>query len=77
MTIYFDENKENICCENVEVRMDIVSNEIGEIIDDVITKYIDYDAFEMTNLNLKHHLVKNAKAGEKIKFENNIEKQGK
>lgn len=77
LTIYFDENKENICCENVEVRMDIISSEIREIIDDVITKYIDYDAFEMTNLNLKHHLVKNAKAGEKIKFENNIEKQGK
>lgn len=72
LTIYFDKDKENICCKNVEVRMDIVPNEIGEIIDDVITKYIDYDAFEMTNLNLKHYLVKNTKAGEKIKFENNI-----
>lgn len=77
LTIYFDENKENICCENVEVRMDIISNEIREIIDNVITKYIDYDAFEMINLNLKHHLVENTKVGEKIKFENNIEKQGK
>lgn len=77
LTIYFDENKENICCENAEVRMDIVSNEIREIIDNVITKYIDYDAFEMINLNLKHHLVENTKVGEKIKFENNIEKQGK
>lgn len=77
LTIYFDENKENICCKNVEVRMDIVPNKIGEIIDDVITKYMVYDAFEMINLNLKHHLVENAKAGEKIKFENNIEKQGK
>ena len=72
LTIYFDKNKENICCENVEVRMDIVSSEIREIIDNVITKYIDYDAFEMINLNLKHHLVENTKAGEKIKFENNI-----
>lgn len=52
--------------------MDIVSNEIREIIDDVITKYIDYDAFEMTNLNLKHYLVKNTKVGEKIKLDNNI-----
>ena len=77
LTIYFDENKENICHENVEVRMNIVSNEIREIIDNVITKYIDYDAFEMINLNLKHHLVENTKAGKKIKFENNIEKQGK
>lgn len=72
LTIYFDENKENICCENVEVRMDIVSNEIREIIDNVITKYIDCDAFEMINLNLKHNLVKNTKVGEKIKLDNNI-----
>lgn len=75
LTIYFDENKENICCENAEVRMDIVSNEIREIIDDVITKYMAYDAFEMINLNLKHHLVENTKAGEKIKFENNIKER--
>lgn len=72
LAIYFDEVKKNICCENVEVRMNIVSNEIGEIIDNVITKYINYDALEISNLNLKHHLVENTKAGEKIKFENNI-----
>lgn len=71
LTIYFDKNKENICCENVEVRMDIISNEIREIIDGVITKYIDYDAFEIINLNLKHHLVENTKVGEKIKLDNN------
>lgn len=72
LTIYFDENKENICCENVEVRMDIVSSEIREIIDNVITKYINCDVFEMINLNLNHYLVKNTKVGEKIKFDNNI-----
>lgn len=72
LTIYFDEVKKNICCENVEVRMDIISSEIREIIDDVITKYIDCDVFEMINLNLNHYLVKNTKVGEKIKFDNNI-----
>ena len=72
LTIYFDKDKENICCENVEVRMDVVSSEIGEIIDDVITKYINCDVFKMINLNLKHYLVKNTKVGEKIKFDNNI-----
>lgn len=72
LTIYFDEVKKNICCENAEVRMDIVSNEIREIIDNVITKYIDYDALKMANLNLKHNLVKNTKVGEKIKLDNNI-----
>lgn len=72
LTIYFDKDKENICCKNVEVRMDIISSEIREIIDDVITKYIDCDAFEMINLNLKHYFVKNTKVGEKIKFDNNI-----